>query len=200
MSQDPFHRDTNVSSATPDGTSSPPPKKRRLWLRVLLILFGGGFLTLLICCGAGAYLVQNHGGFIFDPIRKEMNQMAEVHEQVGDIESLNMDFFATVEEGKNNPDFVIFNGQSETGPFQVSAKMSNSGELEKVFLVMPNGDRKPIDMSKRVAPPAADTDKTPAENLGEPPVESTGEPPVESTAEPPAETTAERETDAANAH
>lgn len=198
MSQDPFHRDANVSPAMPGGASSPPPRKRRLWLWVLLIVFGGGFLSLLICCGAGAYLVQNHGAFIFDPVRKELNQVADVQEQIGEIESLNIDFFGTVEEGKNNPDFVIFNGQSDSGPFQLSAKMATSGELEKVFLVMPDGSREPIDMSERVAPSAADEDP----DASDPPADgdSVDEPLVESGAAPPSANTVDQPGDAAAAH
>lgn len=188
MSQDPFHRDSNAPAAMPEGTPPTPPKKRRNWLRVLLILFGGGFLTLLICCGAGVYLVQNYGGIIFDPVRKEMNQMAQLHGEVGEIQSLNMNFTATAEEGKTNPDFIIFEGQSDRGAVRISAKMATSGKLEKVFLIMPDGSRKPIDMSKRlaaapadgdsssVAPRPADADETPAtqpaENPAAPPLEN----------------------------
>tara|TARA_A100001391_G_scaffold148940_3_gene106382 strand:- start:563 stop:1120 length:558 start_codon:yes stop_codon:yes gene_type:complete len=150
MSQDPFQRDTDASTFTPDGTASPPKKKRRIWVKVIAALIGGGFLTLLICCGTGLYAVQNYGGFMFDPIRKDLNQMVELREQVGEIGSLNMNVFGTVEEGRNNPEYVIFDGQSEQGPFQVSVKMNPAGDLEKVFFVRPDGSRQPIDMTKRL--------------------------------------------------
>lgn len=191
MSQDPFHRDSNAPTTMPEGSPPPPPKKRRSWLSLMLILFGGGFLTLLICCGAGAYLVQNYGGAIFDPVRKEMNQMAELHAEVGEIQTLNMNFISTVEEGKTNPDFVIFEGESDRGPVRISAKMATSGELEKVFLIMSDGSRKPIDMSKRLAAPPAEGDSKPAApdtaDADEPPPDKPAEnptaPPVENPAQ-----------------
>ncbi len=170
MSQDPSHRDSQTSSA-PSGRTSPPPTRPRKWLRIIVTLLAGGFLTLLICCGVGAYFVQNHGSFIFDPMRKEMNQFAELHEEVGEIQSLNINFFATVEEGEANPEYVILDGTSESGPFQLSVKMANSGDVKKIFLVMDDGNRKPIDMSRKLDADAPDTaghaDSSGAETIDE---------------------------------
>jgi len=159
MSQDPFSNPnarrpssgSPVAETSPFDPTGPPKKKRRVWLWVLLTVLGGGFLSLIVCCGAGAYFVQNYGSAIFEPARVELNQLADVREEVGDIESLSMNFFETVEEGKSNPEFVILDGQSETGPFQVSVKMTNDAKLEKAFLVMPDGSRKPIDLERLVS-------------------------------------------------
>lgn len=191
MSQDPFHRDSHAPTVMPEGTPPPPARKRRLWLRWLLILFGGGFLTLLVCCGAGAYLVQNYGGAIFEPVRKEMNQMADLRSEVGEIQSLNMNFVATVEEGKTNPDFVIFEGQSDRGPVRISARMATSGELEKVFLIMSDGSRKPIDMTKRLTAPSADGDSVPAPPRPVHADEAQASEPAENPAAPPDENPAQ---------
>lgn len=191
MSQDPFHRDSNVPTAMPEGTPPPPPKKRRNWLRVLLVLFGGGFLTLLICCGAGAYLVQNYGGAIFDPVRKELNQMTDLRSEVGEIQSLNLNFTATTEELKTNPEFAIFEGQSDRGPIRISAKMKTSGELEKVFLIMSDNSRKPIDIRKRVAAPSAEGDSTPGEPRSADADEVSADKPIEDPTAPPVENPAQ---------
>ncbi|MFG0287603.1 MAG: hypothetical protein ACF8CQ_05500 [Rhodopirellula sp. JB044] len=137
-----------VPGGQPDNVSAAKKRKTCLW--ILGILLGGGFFLMLVCCGVGLYGVQNYGSVIFEPVRAELNQMAELRSEVGNIESLNMNVFATVEEGESNPEFVILDGKSDQGDIQLSVKMDNSGELQKVFLVLPDGSRKPIDMDKRV--------------------------------------------------
>ncbi|TWT75011.1 hypothetical protein [Allorhodopirellula solitaria] len=159
MSQDPFQRDTNEPAFAPGENQAPPARKRRKWLWIFAMLLSGGFLTVLVCCGAGLYWIENYGSFVFDPMRDEMNEMAELREQVGEIESLNLNVSATVEEAKANPEFAMLDGQADQGPFQVSVRMTKEGDLEKVFVVMPDGSRNPIDISKRIDPPAVDADQ-----------------------------------------
>lgn len=131
--------------AAHDGRMLARPQ-RRVWLWALSIFFGGGFLCLLICCGAGAYLLQNYGSVVFEQTRAELNQSADLRDQIGKIESLTINFPATVEESKTNPEFMILKGQAETGPVELSVKISNAGELEKAFLVLPDESRRPIEL------------------------------------------------------
>lgn len=154
MSNDPFPSGNPTgNSGVAGGQPGAPvaPKSRRTCLWIVALLLGGGLFCLIICCGVGLYGVQNYGSAIFEPIRSQLNQMAELRSEVGEIESLSMNVFATVEEGKANPEFMILDGKSEKGDFQLSIKMTNAGELQKVFLVMPDGSRKPIDMDNRVS-------------------------------------------------
>ncbi|MCM2372955.1 hypothetical protein [Aporhodopirellula aestuarii] len=169
MSNDPLksgnHTDGVGVAGNEPGVAA-PKKNRRTCLWIAGIVIGGGLFSLIVCCGVGLYLVQNYGSSIFEPVRGELNQLADLRSEVGNIESLSMNVFATVDEGKSNPDFMILDGKAEQRDFQVSVKMTNAGELQKVFLVMPDGSRKPISLDNRVgsttvvpSPDSADDDQ-----------------------------------------
>jgi hypothetical protein len=112
----------------------------------------------------GAYLAQNYGHFMFEPHRQQMNRMADMQEEVGTIETLNINFSETGKEGSRNKDFMILDGVSDKGEFQVSMKLNNTNEIEKLFLVKPDGSRQPIDINKLVdsstAVPAGGAEQT----------------------------------------
>ncbi|SMP65557.1 hypothetical protein SAMN06265222_10985 [Neorhodopirellula lusitana] len=149
MSNDAFDSNGPQQYSNDGGFSgvNPPPKKSRTWLWVLGIVFGLGFLGLIVCCGLMTFGFSKYGSVVFEPVRGELNQSAQVQENVGNVEELTMNFSATVKEAEANPEFVILDAVTETGPQQFSVKMGAAGEVEEAYLVQPDGTRLELEMT-----------------------------------------------------
>ena len=149
MSSDPFHQNSPQQYGNDGGFSgnNPPPPKGRNWFLILGVVFGLGFLGLIICCGLMTFGFTKFGSVVFEPVRGELNQSAQVQEKVGNVEKLTMNFGATVKEAEDNADFVILDAETSQGPFQFSVKMGAAGEVEEAFLIAPDGSRQELNMS-----------------------------------------------------
>ncbi|MEM9368474.1 MAG: hypothetical protein AAGD07_20970 [Planctomycetota bacterium] len=116
----------------------PVKKKSRLWLWILVIVLGVGALSVALCCGGGYYAATQLSGMVFVPA---VNQIPEVQQEVGTVESMAIDFGATVEVAEDNPDFVVFEMQGTKGSGKIAIKPGNEGEIGEAFLIRQDGTR-----------------------------------------------------------
>ncbi|MCC9641155.1 hypothetical protein LOC71_02640 [Rhodopirellula sp. JC740] len=142
-----------VVNASPGFGNQPAAKKR--WPMILAIVLGLGFLSMIVCCGVAWYAVGQMGGMgmVFEPVKAELNRMPEVTEEVGQIESMSMNFSETVAEAEENPDFIVFDLECTNGPAKAAVKVADDGGVEEAILILPDGTRKEINTSLRGAAP-----------------------------------------------
>lgn len=142
------YQDPSQSNSMGGPGSGPPPKKKWPW--IVGTILGLGFLSMLVCCGVAYYAYSQIGGLsaVFEPVKAELNQMADVNDEVGEIETMSMNFGDTVTEAEKNPDFIVFDLKGTTGSAQVAVKVSDDGGVEEAVLILPDGTRKPVDVTK----------------------------------------------------
>ena len=160
MSNDPFHSNEPAPVAgdgdSPDRDASSP--KRWNWWWVLGIGASVSLLSLIVCCGLLTYGFTKMGSVFFEPIRMELNGLAEVQESVGRVDQLTMNFTASTEEGKSNPGFVVLDAETANGPYQFSVKIGSGGEIEQGFMINPDGTREELNLTDSNNDPAETTE------------------------------------------
>lgn len=169
MSSDPFDA-ANSQSFSRDGgfrNGTPPPTKQRTWLWVLGIGAAVSLVSLIICCGVLTFGFSKMGSVFFEPIRMELNELAQVQESAGRVDKLTMNFGASTEEGQSNPGFVVLDAETADGPYQFSVKIGSEGEIEKGFLIKPDGTREELNLN--------DSSRAPAQVTADPTPNGTGE-------------------------
>ena len=140
-----------------DVAGEPVKKKSRLWLWILVIVLGLGALSVAVCCGGGYYAATQLSGMVFVPA---VNQIPEVQAEVGTVESMTIDFGATVEVAEDNPDFVVFEMQGTNGSGKIAIKPGDEGKIGEAFLIREDGTQVPVSIGGVPAPvaPAAPFD------------------------------------------
>lgn len=150
MSSDPFDS-ANSQSFSRDGgfrNGTPPPAKQRTWLWVLGIGVAVSLVSLIICCGVLTVAFSMKGSVFFEPIRMELNELAQVQESAGRVDKLSMNFGASTEEGQSNPGFVVLDAETADGPYQFSVKMGSEFEIEQGFMIYPDGTREKLELNE----------------------------------------------------
>lgn len=132
----------------PGGGGSQPPAKKK-WPMILAIVLGLGFLSMVICCGVLWFAMSKVGGLgaMFEPVRQELNRMPGVTEEIGEVESMSMNFGETVNEAEQNPDFIVFDLEGTSGSAKAAVKVGPNGGVEEAILILPDGTRKELDSS-----------------------------------------------------
>ncbi|PHQ35989.1 hypothetical protein [Rhodopirellula bahusiensis] len=132
----------------PGGPGAQSPVKKK-WPMVLAIVLGLGFVSMVICCGVLWYAMSQVGGLgvVFEPVKEELNRMPAVTEEIGEIESMSMNFGETVNEAEENPDFIVFDLEGTSGSAKAAVKVGSDGGIEEAILILPDGTRKELDSS-----------------------------------------------------
>jgi len=158
-SNDPFDNpNANQGQAQPtygqDDFAQTPPKKSRkgLWIGCGLALILGG----LLCCGGPLLLIPFAQSAIGDLARAEVEHSPVVIEHIGEIESMSMDFMASVEEAQNvqpgQGSTLVFDVEGSKGSGQIIVQQSGgSEEIDAAVLVTSSGERFPIELASRPA-------------------------------------------------
>ncbi|EMB14403.1 hypothetical protein [Rhodopirellula europaea] len=132
----------------PGGPGAQPPAKKK-WPMILAIVLGLGFVSMLICCGVLWFAMSKVGGLgaVFEPVRADLNRMPEVTDEIGEIESMSMNFGETVNEAEENPDFIVFDLEGTSGSAKAAVKVGPGGGVDEAILILPDGTRKELNAS-----------------------------------------------------
>jgi hypothetical protein len=133
-----------------DDFAQPPPKKGG---KGLLIGCGiVGLLGVLVCCGGVAMVGVWGPGIAGDAVRPEVENSATVIEHIGEIESMSLNFSATVEEAQSvepgQQGLMVFDVQGTKGGGKIVAQQSPTSQgIDSAVLVLPSGERLPIELA-----------------------------------------------------
>ncbi|TWT97399.1 hypothetical protein Pla100_25510 [Neorhodopirellula pilleata] len=128
-----------------DGNTSPP--KRRRWWWLLGIGAAVSLVSLIICCGVLTYGFSMVGWKVFEPVRMELNAIAQVQESAGRVDKLTMNFSESTKEGQSNPGFVVLDAETTNGPYQFSIKIGAEAQIEQGFMIHPDGTREELKLN-----------------------------------------------------
>ena len=112
-----------------------------------------GVLGVLVCCGGGYMLIQFSLNAIGTTIRSEIAESPVVEEHLGQIESFSFDFGAFIDEAENQepgqapPLVFAIEGTKGSGQIFVQPSSGGGSTVESAVLVLPSGDRYPIELS-----------------------------------------------------
>ena len=108
-----------------------------------------GILGLVLCCGGGVFLVQFGVGALGDQLQTQISGDPAIVEHIGSIESLEVDWGATIEEAQKSSDQesgLIFEIKGDKGSGQMLIKEDKGGDAGLATLIQADGTRIPIDL------------------------------------------------------
>ncbi|MFG0263071.1 MAG: hypothetical protein ACF788_11820 [Novipirellula sp. JB048] len=151
MSPDnPFEPNPNSRFATQEG----PPPKNDVWKWVLGILAVLGLLGAVVCCGGGYVMYRMGKGMIAEQVKHELGVNPIIQEQIGEIQSADLNFTATAEVGQEKPGVLVFDlvGSEGTAVLEIQQDPTAPGEglsIRTAELVMPDGTRHEVVIDTR---------------------------------------------------
>jgi hypothetical protein len=141
----------NPYAASP---STPPnaPKKSNV---LMYVLIGVGVTLLVGCSGCGGLMMwggMNAMNLVASTLKPTLQSDPVIQEHIGDIQSLNMNFVATGQEGEKNKqpagqERVVFDIKGSKGSGQVVGKVEPAGQQVKLGngeLRMSTGEKFPL--------------------------------------------------------
>lgn len=179
----------------------PPQKKSNVWLWVIGII--GGFIVVgaLVCCGGLYFTYQAGKTMLAESIRTELRGNPVIEENLGEIQSLEMNLGATGQQnqGQDGPDVLVFDAEGSKGSGQIAVRPDQAGGFTSAELILPDGERIELESSDEmelspddISIPEVDSGEPvpqpPAEGDGQAEDESDGEA-TEADASPPPEET-----------
>ncbi len=109
-----------------------------------------GILGLLLCCGGGVFMVQFGVSALADQLERQIAGDPAIVEHIGDIESLEVNWSATIEEAQKTGDQdsgLIFEIKGSKGSGQFLVKQDKGGEgIDMATLILPDGTRIPVNL------------------------------------------------------
>jgi hypothetical protein len=114
-----------------------------------------GVLGVMVCCGGGVMLIFVGVSFLADEYQRQLAGNPVIIEHIGDIESMEASWSATIEEaqkagdqGTGAPVAFEVEGSKGSGTLLVEQDQSGGGSMIKsATLILPDGTRIPIDVS-----------------------------------------------------
>ena len=120
----------------------PRQKKSRIWLWVLATIGLLILLGVLVCCGGGYFAIRAGGDKVASDVKVQLRGNPVIQEQVGDIQEIELDAMASIEEGQNTPGSMTFEVVGSKSEARLVIKRE-PGEEEITFaeLIMPDDSR-----------------------------------------------------------
>ena len=85
-----------------------PPKKSNTWLWVLGILGAIGVVGALVCCGGSFFAYKAGTGMMAEAFKAQLVGNPVIEDQIGTIDSMNMNLGKTSEYGQSSPGSIAF--------------------------------------------------------------------------------------------
>ena len=110
-------------------------------------------MGLFVCCGGGVLLVQFGVGTLGDQLERQVASNPAIVEHIGDIESFEVNWSATIEEAQKTGEQdagLIFEIKGSQGSGQLLVKQDKAGDgssIDSATLILPDGTRIPIDLA-----------------------------------------------------
>lgn len=145
----PFEDPQNDQGYLQDQGSAQTPKSKNA--KGCLIGCGiAGILGLVLCCGGGVFLAQFGVSALADQIEGQIASDPAIVEHIGDIESFEVNWSATIEEAQKTGDQdsgLIFEIKGSEGSGQFLVKQDKGGEgIDAATLILSDGTRIPINL------------------------------------------------------
>lgn len=134
----------------PDFGHSPPPSKSGKGC--LIGCLGVGFLAVFVCCGGTVAVMYFALSVLSDEYKRQLTGNPVIEEHIGNIESMEFSWSATVEENSGNQGggaqigFEI-QGSKGSGRVLIEQDQGAGNMIKSAILVLPDGTRIPIDLS-----------------------------------------------------
>lgn len=124
-------------------TVAEKPRKRKGCIFWVVILIGGMSLMGVCACCGGGYWVLN---FLTNNYQQQLAGNPVIVEQIGEIESMSMNFSKTGEERESNPNASTFafdiQGSESSGTILIRQDQSGDGlGIESAVLILSDGTR-----------------------------------------------------------
>lgn len=121
----------------------PQPEKSNKTCLILGLIFGGLGGFVLVCGGCCVFGMFQFSGILEEAARSELADNAVIIEHIGEIQSLEVDWSATIDAASQRPNTFVFDVQGDKDSGVVSAQMDDRGGQLKLLsgqVRLSNGD------------------------------------------------------------
>ncbi|NND97995.1 MAG: hypothetical protein HKN47_11765 [Pirellulaceae bacterium] len=147
-----------------DSLSQQPVKQKKggsVWVWIFAIVGVLGLVGVMVCCGGGYFAYRQGTAFLADEIKVKLDGNPVIEENIGEIESMSMNFSAVVEEAQkqqeqgNNeaPPSLVFDIEGTKGSGRVLVRQDPSGQPDALELIMSDGTRHKIELESPLFTP-----------------------------------------------
>ncbi len=145
MSMTPNNPFETTPSNQASGPGQPQKKGSKAWIWIIGIIGVVGLVGAIACCGGGYALFNLGTGMLAEAFKQQLDGNPVIEEQIGQIESLEMNLSKTAQQGQNsNGERIAFDIKGSKASGTILIKQDKSGDgtgIESAELILADGSR-----------------------------------------------------------